>query len=103
MRDAGDSQIRQENQVAGEPYRHHHPAGEIKGQVKWQRTNERNVWRIGRGVVSASESKKRDVREGEEIQERKEASRTSPLEWLGTDNFEGADNLCAQLGGGGSL
>lgn len=76
---------------------------EIKGQVKWQRTNERNVWRIERGVVSARESKKRDVREGDEIQERKEASRTSPLEWLGTDNFEGADNLCAQLGGCGSL
>lgn len=76
---------------------------EIKGQVKWQRTNERNVWRIERGVVSARESKKRDVREGDEIQERKEASRTSPLEWLGTDNFEGANNLCAQLGGCGSL
>lgn len=67
----------------------------VKSRVRLSNSERTNVWRIERGVVSARESKKRDVRVGEEIQERKEASRTSPLEWLGTDNFEGADNLCA--------
>ena len=45
------------------------------------------------------ESKKRENVRQDTREERSKVGRLCG-EWLGTDNFEGANNLCAQLGGG---